>query len=154
MREHFKFLDLEAAWHIIASIIDIMEEFHEARDRSGLKASVAYFADATAAFVRFLKMRSPHRVSLGATSDREFWKDMGPQEILAVISYEARIAGAIVDAKQRLLKDVRSASQRRLAAEIKKMIREAKRRIKEAKEYIDKHWPGHWQADEHISRWL
>ena len=154
MREQFKFLDLETAWHTIASIIDVIREYYAANDRSGLKATVAYLADATAAFVRFLKTRRPHRISLGAISDRELWKDMGPGEILATISYEAKIAGIIIDAKQTLLKDVRSASQKRLSVEINKMIRETKRRIAEAKEYIDRYWPGHWQADEHISRWL
>jgi hypothetical protein len=154
MRARFEFLDLESAWHTVASIVDIMAEFHAARDRSGLEASTAYLADATAAFVRFLRMRRPHRISLGVTSDREFWKDLGPREILAIVSYEARIAGTIVDAKEELLKGVRTASQKRLSAEINKLIRESKRRVKEAKEYLNKHWPDHWEADEHISRWL
>lgn len=154
MRARFEFLDLESAWHTVASIVDVMTEYRAARDRSGLEAATEYLADATAAFVRFLKMRRPHRISLGVTSDREFWKDLGPDEILAIISYEARITGKIVDAKRDLLKGARTASQKRLSAEVNKLIREAKRRVKEAKEYLDRHWPGHWLADEHISRWL
>jgi hypothetical protein len=154
MSERYKFADLETAWNTIASIIDVMEEYYKANDRSGLKGTVAYLADATAAFVRFLRMRNPHCISLGATTDREYWKDMGPQDILGIVSYESKIAHTIINAKQVLLKDVRSASQKRLSAEINKMIHEAKRRVKEAKEYIEKYWPGHWQPDEFISRWL
>ena len=154
MRARFEFLDLESAWHTVASIVDVMAEYHSARDRAGLEAATEYLADATAAFVRFLRMRRPHRISLGVTSDREFWKDLGPQEILAIISYEARIAGTIVDAKEELLKDVRTALKKRLSAEVNKVIREARRRVKEAKEYFEKHWPGHWEPDQYISRWL
>lgn len=101
MRARFEFLDLEGADHVISSIIDILREYRSSRDKSGLDAATDYLADATAAFVRFLKMRRPHRISLGVTSDREYWKNLGPKEILAIISYEARTAANIISRQNR-----------------------------------------------------
>ena len=154
MRKKLKFSDLDEAWNTIASIIEVAEELSKDHDRAGLKVIAGHLADATAAFVRLLKAERPFRVSLGVTGDRESWKDMSAGQILARISYEAKITGVVVEAKQTLLKNVRGATQKRLSSEVNKAIRVARLRVKEAKEYIDKQWPGQWQPDKYIERWL
>ena len=152
--QQMDFRDSETAATTVFSIFDVLKETVQARDKESLHCVLVLLTQAAAGVVRLLCRRRSGirtarvRVGLGAALPPDRWRDMGPEEILKELYEFKEIEQAFLASKQERIKEARTADQKRLSAQIQRILREMKASVRAARTWIVRHWPDYWTQKE------